>query len=61
MPHDNIHNHVENSFKECHQSYREVKFKLKLENEVIELKNRRKYLDAMTIGPNEKGELDDYR
>ena len=37
-----------------------MKFKLKLENEVIELKNRRQYLDAMTIGPNENGELVDY-
>ena len=52
----NVHNHVECSLPNC-QSCREFRYKVNLENENIELKNRRKWLDAMTVGPDEKGDL----
>ena len=51
----------ENNLSKTSQTSREFNYKLSLQNDIIALKNRRQYLDAMTIGPNEQGELLDYR
>jgi len=50
---------VECDLPNC-QNCRQTRYKLWLKNELSGLKNRRAYLDAMTVGPDENGVLHDY-